>query len=152
MPMLNQGRSFNNVWFSFHVLASMSYTAFTAQLCVFIGICTVISYEIGKLARIVWGLSINYVSTFEGGGVSGMLTFADMGEGGDIKYADVSIFILKNNEKLRPTTASDVQLRSCCNFFLFCAIKQCHHVIGFFICFKSRYIHSVPSHQKRCKN
>ena len=31
-------------------------------------------------------------------------------------------------------------MRSCCNFFLFCAIKQCNHVIGFFICFKSRYI------------
>ena len=54
------------------------------------------------------GGAINYVSTFEGGGVSGMLTFADMGEGG-IWNADVSIFILKNNEKLRPTTASDVQ-------------------------------------------
>ena len=25
---------------------------------------------------------VKYISTFEGGGVSGMLTFADMGEGG----------------------------------------------------------------------
>ena len=54
------------------------------------------------------GPSIKYVSIFEGGGVPGMLTSADMGEGG-IWNADVSIFILKNNEKLRPTTASDVQ-------------------------------------------
>ena len=44
-----------------------------------------------------WGLSIKYVSTFEeGGGVSEMLTLADMGEGGLSRMLTSAIFTLNS--------------------------------------------------------
>ena len=46
------------------------------------------------------GPSIKYVSIFEGGGVSGMLTFADMGGGGVSKMLTSALFVLKNQRKL----------------------------------------------------
>ena len=42
------------------------------------------------------GPSIKYVSTFEGGGVSGMLTLADIGEGGLSRMLTSAIFTLNS--------------------------------------------------------